>query len=248
MNKLLIALLLFGLIFTILSISYSAHSVTICDDTITCGVRDGICPEDIPGFGKCDVPDPDCGNVTPISGAPSHLVGPNYIYNCTKDGEIDVFTKVMDKSIYSIDGYCLDLRVQNSTVVDNPESAILQISFENVQPKSNLSIAGGYKINSTTEIENAIINVRVSKLWEMGIVKRTLKLYDMRGDSYNLTKFGSDNGYDYYKTSVNSFGTFYIGAKKRPTIWYVIHQIDLYYSNKINFVKVMTAILDYYGE
>ncbi len=247
MNKMLLVTVFIGLFFFVISIAHSSHSIKVCNDTIVCGVSDGICPEDIPGFGTCDVPDPDCGAQPHGPSAPSSLIGPNYVYNCTPKGEIDTFTKVINRSIYSIDGYCLNLRVQNSIVKDNPESAILKIFLKKIKV-TGLSFIGGYNVSSTTEIENATFNVRVSKLWEEGVIKRTISLYDLKGNRYNLTKIGEDKSYDYYKTNVNSFGIFYIGAKKRPTIWYVIHEIDLYYSHKVSFANVIRAILDYYGE
>ena len=249
MDKLLVAVLISTIFFFTISIAFSPHSITICGETYVCGVSDGVCPEDFPGFGKCDPPDPDCPGPTPSGGggAPSFLIGSFYTYNCTGIQEIDSFTKIPNSSIYSIDGYCLDLRVANSTVIDNSKSAIMWITLENNQNTTgNYSIYKTFKINSTASVDGSILNVRIPKTWSSGIIKRTIELKDTNGTQYNLTYSTSDVSFNYYKTKTNGFGTYYIIGEKKPSIWVVIHKIDLYYSDKLSFVEVLRAILDYY--
>ena len=248
MEKLLIAVLISIILFFTISVAFSSHSITICGEKYICGDKDGLCPEDFPGFGKCDVKDPDCGGASPtIPGAPSSIVGSFFVYNCTGIQEINDFTKIPNSSIYSLDGYCLDLRVANSSVIDNSNSGIMWITLEeNKNITGNYSIYKTFKINSTVNVDGSIFNVRIPKTWSRGIIKRTISLEKMDGKKYNLTYLTSDIAFDYYQTKTNGFGTYYIIGEKKPSIWYVIHKIDLYYGNKISFINVLKVILDYY--
>ncbi len=251
MKKIAIALgFLFILTLFGINFALAPHSITICGITYVCGVADGVCPEDFPGFGTCDVPDPDCG--APSGGAggislPPSISTTNFIYNCTNGKEVDIFKTLQTSYIYSLDGFCLDLKVLKAQLVNNPAEAKLIISKVDVTPKTNLSVYKTFNVNFSNNVNYTIFYFRVPGSWAAPIVKRSISLYTLDGDKLNTTYEGEKAGYYYYVSNINgSSGIYYIAGEKKPTIWAVIEKINEYYSGKISFVEIVKMILDYY--
>ncbi len=252
MRKITIALgFLFILTLFGINFALAPHSITICGITYVCGVADGVCPEDFPGFGTCDVPDPDCGATPPTGGGgislPASIPTTNFVYNCTKDKEIDIFKVIQNSNIYSLDGFCLDLKVLNAHLVNNPTKAQLTISKANIVPKTNLSVYKTFKVNFSDDVNYTVFYFRVPGSWAAPVVKRSIALYTLNGNKLNTTYEGEKAGFYYYVSKINGgSGTYYIAGEKKPTIWTVIEKINEYYSGKISFVEIVETILDYY--
>ncbi len=249
MNKLFIATVLISILISLIfSYSYAAHSVTVCGNTYVCGASDGVCPEDFPGFGKCDVSDPDCkGEIKPITGGGSAIANyPLSVYNCTPGvKEVNEFDKIINSTVYSLDGYCVDMLVARANT--NSTAGTMNITTIFVKPNTNLTEYKGFNVNSTFNMSNVILYFRVPKTWSQGIIKRTISLVDKNGTKYPVVYVESDNSYLYYKAWVNHKGEYFVVGKEKFDIWYLISRIDDYYNGKLSFVKVVELVLDYYG-
>ncbi len=256
MNKLVLMLGVTLLFLVILNVAFASHSVTICGTTYVCGVKDGICPEDFPGFGKCDVADPECGGSSPPTpptygggGAPIGIITPEHTYNCTKDMEIDIFNRIKDGKIYSLDGFCLDLKVLDAKVVDNPQKGQLSIIYYKDAPNltANESAYKAFKVEFNVEMNSTVFYFRVPGSWASGIIKRSISLYYFNGTKIETNYEGKSAGFYYYTAKVKGGnGIYYIAGIKKPTIWYIIERIDAYYAGNLTFAEVVETILDYY--
>ncbi|MCD6575844.1 MAG: PGF-pre-PGF domain-containing protein [Nanoarchaeota archaeon] len=233
----------------------ACNGVTICGVNYTCGVSDGVCPEDFSACDRCSTCDPDCG---PCGGVGAAGGGGEQTYRCRADFESYYIFSLEAGGVFSTieDRYCTDLhlyKLKVSNPIKDATTKVVLIEPEVIPPEGKVY---NYYNFSVDDMKNSDVDVvefryRVPNEWisNNSVAEDRVVLYKQRNvfwERLDSERLGKDEQYNYYSAKSNSFGVYAIVGHGLE-IWDVLEKISLYYSGDIDFIEVLHVIDMYYS-
>ena len=256
MKKVLLLIVVMAfMVFLVPSVAEAVcNGVTICGVNYTCGVSDGVCPEDFSVCDKCSTCDPDCGSCEKGVGA----AGGGGNYQCSNEIEMYYIDSLSANQIFKTveDRYCTDLHLYKLTTnkdVSSISTVIKLISPEVIPPEGK--VYNYYNVSlerASNDVVKAItFRFRVPIEWvsNNSIDKNKVVLYKQKRvfwERLDTSLLKEDGIYYYYGSESNSLDSYAI-VGQGLTIWDVLEKLNLYYTHKIEFGEVLHTIDKYYS-
>ena len=262
MKKIILLLLILGVAFFLAPSVANAvcNGVVVCGTNYSCGVADGVCPEDFQGCDKCSVQDPDCPVPPPQpGGGGGGTTGGVQSYQCSNEIEMYYITSLTPKQFFGTieDRYCTDLHMYKFTVVKDVSGISTVVNLihpqEIIPPEGKVYNYYNFTLQRAPAgaINNVTFRFRVPINWaeNNSVAKNKFVLYKQKRVFWERldTKFlKEDEFYYYYGATGKSLGVYAI-VGQGLTIWDVLDVVSKYYSNQTSFDNVLHTIDMYYS-
>ena len=261
MKKLILVLLVVGVAFFLApSVANAAcNGVTICGTNYSCGVSDGVCPEDFSSCDSCNVCDPDCGTCGGGEQTGGGGTSGEQNYQCSPTVEAYTINSISVGQIFKTieDRYCTDLHFYSLETNTNLSSVVIRIHLINpevIPPEGK--VYNYYNVSAEkvkdSNLKEITFRYRVLNDWinNNSVADNKVVLYKHKTvfwERLDSRKIDSDEIYTYYAgEGSNSFGTYAIVGHGLE-IWDVLKVINLYYAGETDFSNVIHTLDKYYS-